>query len=341
MSSPSSRLVKKGLDEELEGQTKVEVPNPDETPIKELTAFCKEVGKEPDGWKSLKAADKRIAFKRMFLPEEAKTDTFDPNDRIHMMAHEVENMDAEELRKKAKELAETVEVNYLQLGGVLANITSQQLFSQYGHESFKDYVSVELEYEHSKARYLIQAYNKIVELGLSWASLSAVGWTKLRVLIPILDKENADEWLQKAASMSRKDLQDEVKEARGSVGSGASSSSSSDLKTVSFKLSADQAETVEEAIEHQKGLLPTEHKGVALEHICQQWMQQNLEGGASPDKLEDRGDCLKAIERALVRIRQLSDSDYDALEPLVPFIEEQVFPKVFKTAKVEVNVEAD
>jgi hypothetical protein len=47
----------------------------------------------------------------------------------------------------------------------------------------------------SKARALIQIYNAIVASGVAWAQVQDIGWTKLRAIARVLDKESAHQWI--------------------------------------------------------------------------------------------------------------------------------------------------
>jgi hypothetical protein len=51
----------------------------------------------------------------------------------------------------------------------------------------------------SKARALIQIYNAIADSGTTWAEIKHVGWTKLRAVARVLNKEKAVYWIAVAS----------------------------------------------------------------------------------------------------------------------------------------------
>ena len=52
--TPTSKALKKGR-EEAPVVTEPVMPDPEKAPIKELTAYCKAVSHQPEGWTKIKA----------------------------------------------------------------------------------------------------------------------------------------------------------------------------------------------------------------------------------------------------------------------------------------------
>ena len=134
----------------------------------------------------------------------------------------------------------------------------------------------------SKARALIQIYNAIVESGIAWAQVQDIGWTKLRAIAPVLDKESAHHWIGVASNHSKKKIIELVKQHLTASG-GAVAGSSTATRVRSFKLHEDQAENVNAAIEKMKKSSTTTDDSAALAAICLDYvggptLQQRLVG---------------------------------------------------------------
>ncbi len=73
-------------------------------------------------------------------------------------------------------------------------------------------------YTRSKIYTLDKVYGKFIkELGLSTDILAEIPHSKLAVLIPIVTKENVNEWLVKARELTAKDFEDEIRMLHGKV----------------------------------------------------------------------------------------------------------------------------
>lgn len=59
---------------------------------------------------------------------------------------------------------------------------------------------------YSKARYLIQIYKKLTELGVPWEKIRGIGWTRVREVLPLVNQENVDSWLHRARRLSTRHL---------------------------------------------------------------------------------------------------------------------------------------
>lgn len=337
--------VGQGLSEALAGtedESKVEeIPNPDETKIKDLTAFCKKVGRTPEGWSTAKAAEKRVLFRREFLPEEAKTDTFDPGDLIHVVAERVENLGTKEARPEVRRLSENVGQNFFELGGVLSRISSEGWYAEYGHENMKSFVEAETGFGYSRARYMMRIYNRLVELEIPWSKFEGIGWWKVGTIIDVISRDSVDDWVARAKVLDVMALAEEVREhkrrERGGDPSGAEGASSSGGEAVQrlFKLYGDQAETVDLAIGEMKDRMPTDHNNVALTAICSEW----LAGGESTSRREPQG-LGPRLAAAFRACQEQAESDYDAAVEIDGAFEaaiREVFPGA--TLKVEIRLD--
>jgi hypothetical protein len=86
-----------------------------------------------------------------------------------------------------------------------------------GYETFESYLGApEVSIGRSTAYSLIEIYNKLIEeKGLEIKLLSEIDYSKLLKIIPMSNQSDFGEWLEKAKTLSRSDLIDEIKELKG------------------------------------------------------------------------------------------------------------------------------
>ena len=112
---------------------------------------------------------------------------------------------------KAKALAEAVKLHtnvdntYFRLGGILAKILENKWFDD--HETFGEYVEETFGFKERKARYLIEIYVELVNQRIPHEKVSILGWTKIKMLAKHLDVNNVDEWVERASSLSVRELE--------------------------------------------------------------------------------------------------------------------------------------
>jgi hypothetical protein len=97
------------------------------------------------------------------------------------------------------------------IGGALSRLLYEQWFAPYAN--FSTLVKQEFGYQPSRAYAMVQVYRTAREINITAGQIEMVGWTKMLELMPIITPENADEWLKRAADVSRKELRKLVKAA--------------------------------------------------------------------------------------------------------------------------------
>ena len=110
------------------------------------------------------------------------------------------------------------EQTFLELGEELYWFEEERQYKVLGHSSFNAYLAdPEVDISRAMAYRLKGVYEKyVLKLGISEpdgiaARLLPVGADKLDAIRPYVDEGNVDEWLDKAATLSRSDLRQEVK----------------------------------------------------------------------------------------------------------------------------------
>lgn len=214
------------------------------------------------------------------------------NDLIISMVHELENLKKDDAITMMTNLIEETEFNNFKVGGLLSRIQEEGWWE--GHDSFKDFVTDEFGMPYRKAMYLVAIYNELVESGVTWEQVKGVGWTKLKEIAKYLNEENVDEWVTRAGEMTTIQLQEYIKNMAGgedSVGGAEEETPETTVSQMVFKVHADQREIIETAIDKAKEDNSTEYPAVALEYICQTF----LEGGLGKAKKAGKQKTLKEL----------------------------------------------
>lgn len=115
---------------------------------------------------------------------------------------------------------------FIVIGQRLKEIKEKELFrflGDGGYETFESYLgSPELQFDRRKAYYLMQIYSTFCEnLAIKQEDISGIYWTTLRQILPVVNKENHEEWIEKARTLSRSDLELELRQFRSGISSSA------------------------------------------------------------------------------------------------------------------------
>ena len=273
-------------------------------------------------------------------PKAMKQEILGP-DPLHDAAHVIENLpDEATAMAKIHQLIDEQGLNYFELGGTLQVMHEKKWYA--GRQTFGELCEEEFGFSRRKAEYLIRIYNFLGAADMTWEQVKAVGWTMMRVLPGKVDPKAAQEWVEKAASMSVQQLREEVKVAKVGQETGQKQVASSVL-TKTFKLHADQKESLETALDKAKKEVSTEADAVALEHVCMTF----LSPGASVPKEKpeatvkavatspgDPGYVWPSVKAMCQHVLAEHDGDVDqTMKSLFdPF--EEVFPSVAVTVKI-------
>jgi len=205
------------------------------------------------------------------MPEAALTvEEDEPIIKIKARIENIESID--EVGDLLRNLSDGDASNEFTRGGVVARASA--LFKpndpQFGGAAtFKEFIkaSPHFDFGYRKAMHLQEIYLKLIELDVPWKAFDGIGWTKVRVLPPVLTKENIAEWVEKAKAMNTETLKAEVKAALAG-GKQKAEGESSNVKTKTFKFPEDQIEIVQLALKKAKTEGKTEHDSVAFVRIC-------------------------------------------------------------------------
>jgi hypothetical protein len=251
------------------------------------------------------------------------------DDLIVNTVQEVEGYDKDAAYNAAATLEEGVEFSYFKLGGILNRINEEGWYADEGYAKFSDFVEDRFGVKRSKAMHLIKIYNDLIESGVMWSDVSAIGWSKLKEISSVITKKNVKGWVKKAAGATVIQLAEMVREAKSeSSGSteDAEPGESPKISSMTFKVHDDQKEVVNEAIKKAKAETGNEHANQALEAICLDYLS-----GPSKPVLETSEDEPEQAEKAAPEKPTLEGlkeymSNFTHLQVLEVF--EQLFPDV-------------
>lgn len=109
-------------------------------------------------------------------------------------------------------LKQVTEANYLGLAEYLYTMFQEALYQELGFDHFSDYLkSPEVSIEYRSANRLIETYRVFVlKYNIDKPLLLSAGYSKLYLIHNQVNEENINEWVDKAVSCTRKDLEAEV-----------------------------------------------------------------------------------------------------------------------------------
>lgn len=162
------------------------------------------------------------------------------------------------------------------------------------YKTFKEYAENEVGVSGRKADYLVSIHRFfVINLKMEEAligRLKSLGWSKCKELIGVVDLKNADEWIEKAESMTVTQL---AEECRAAMKGGQSPPS--EVTRKSFTLMDDQIEIVDEALKHAGTISDSDKDGNLLTLVCQGY----LASAVRPTTGSTKRAFLRQIERTL------------------------------------------
>lgn len=253
----------------------------------------------------------KTAHKSAEAPEIAKTaKKVKIDDVLVLLVQEIGNLKAAEAIEAIPALLETADESYFKLGGYLSAIATNKFFASEGYENFKAFVEDRYGIPYRKSMYWIQIYDSLIESGVPWSKVKAVGWTKLKDLALILTQENADEWIERALNSTVLQLQAAIAKAKSGklTTSGITpEGQKSNVTTFTVKVHADQKVMIKEAIAKARIEADTEFDGVALEGICSNYL--------------NGGNVNKPASLSSILEKYTPEEVLSALEPVFPDFE--------------------
>jgi len=132
---------------------------------------------------------------------------------------------AHRLYKELYSVIVQTSMNFLELGRLLKIIRDEKLYEYMGdggYDSFRMFMAdASLGIKHSTAYAFIRLYEVyVLKLGYPQQGLSDIPWAKLQLLAGIVEPQNkqqSDEWVEKARTLSNSDFTLEVREHKANA----------------------------------------------------------------------------------------------------------------------------
>ena len=201
-------------------------------------------------------------------------------DLLFTVAQQIESLkdDKEAVYKQIGDVTNNKSFDDFKLGGLLAMAQDAKWFKADGYDNFKDFLAEVFPLiDYRKARYVIAMYLALVASEVEWDQVKDIGWTKLSRIAQVMDKDNAEGWINKARESTTVELLELIKIAK-QTGDGEAPTPSEPIVKKNFALHEDQNEVVEDALSKAKAESDTEFDSVALDAICQNYLSGETVG---------------------------------------------------------------
>ena len=175
---------------------------------------------------------------------------------------------AKQVRENLERAVERMENSYIELAQLLKETWDKEYIRFWGYSTMKEYVENDLGISYRKARYLIGIAKTVEDLHLSWDQVRNIGWTKVRELVPYVDKSNVNEWLDRADNLSVRELKEEVNRSRATGELVEITPREEKIASLNLRLRDEEMSAIMDAVDEAKRELGTEETGIALHHIC-------------------------------------------------------------------------
>lgn len=213
------------------------------------------------------------------------------------------------IRRRARALVKSIDQGYMELAEIIHTVWSTPVNGErhnacvtvsWGYENYVQWAEEELGLHKRKAERLKAIWDHLhVTLGgkldrRTQKKIIALGWTKVRELIRVIDEHNAEQWVEMAEHLNytelcaaiRQALTDQEKGAQAAaVGTneedeedwrGADPPKDADrFKMIHFNLTPEQKANVELAIERAKQMAESDRPGHCLDLICTDFLATN------------------------------------------------------------------
>ena len=240
----------------------------------------------------------------------------------------------DEVREQIREIADTAEKGFVTLAALLSEAYHSHYYSQWGFEDFASYADNECATGYRKARYLVNTLDKMMNLGVPLERAEAIGWTKMREIIKIMNAENMEELLDEVEGMTYKGVTDYVKITKQADLDAGGVPIQHKLTIV---LGEDTNAIVTDALTMAKGLINTDSNALALAMICQDWMSAQDESPQATT-IEHIAGYVKKVFGVDIAVCDSVEEKKDE-EPAEKVAEEKPKAKAKAKAKAEKKVE--
>jgi hypothetical protein len=172
---------------------------------------------------------------------------------------------AGEVRDLIQKEKKNIEKGYIALAQLLHETWENAYFIRWAYDSFQEYCQEELGIQYRRAKYYVSIADTVKKLGIEWEEIEDIGWTKMRVLLPIIE-EDPKGWITLAEAHPVRELEAMVKDAKD-LGIDITSQGDEKVISLSLKMTQSQADIIFSALDKAKEAIESESNEMALEQI--------------------------------------------------------------------------
>jgi hypothetical protein len=125
-----------------------------------------------------------------------------------------------DIHNQVKEKVEQISESYYDLGELFYNIFETSAYEGLGYVgpgAFEKYCSLEIGYNYQSAIQRIRVFKTYKELGLTKEELAEISFSNALALVSIINHDNRDYWMNKAKTLTHKELRAEIKNLIGNL----------------------------------------------------------------------------------------------------------------------------
>lgn len=196
-------------------------------------------------------------------------------DTVKEKVEVVQETRSQEVRRLILQAKSNISIGYIDTALLLNEAYKEGFYKDWGFSEFADYAHTELEVKYRKAMYFVEIGQKVEDFNLNKERLEQLGWTRVKELVRVITADNLEDWIDKASNMTTRELVDAVRMELGL------NIEKEKKVRVEFILNEDTASIIFDALSEAKKITENENPTLALELICQDWMELK---GISPEK---------------------------------------------------------
>jgi hypothetical protein len=180
----------------------------------------------------------------------------------------IEEMTPAARREDTKKKAEKYKEAWVSVAKNLYVIKGCKDYEKWGHDTFIDYVEKELGIEERTVFYWFSIIDKFYKEGIPEAEWREVDWTKLRMIIPVVNKANHKKLIADARDKSRPQLMHQVK----CIKEGKKDEDGPVMEMLTFSVTLDEKKIIQKALEAASKIAQNDRPAHLLEMICMHFL---------------------------------------------------------------------
>lgn len=233
-----------------------------------------------------------------------------------------------DLRSHVIDIKKRIDKLFLELAKNLSEIYHKEYYLDWGYKTFETYVVGELDFSYRKAVYYVNIWDRVKNTELDLGRIEEVGWTKMAEIARIINDDNAEIWLEKAETLSQRDLNCQIKKVIDT----SVQDNRPKITYMKFRLDSVDASVINEAISESCRINSTTDVALSLAQICDEWL---LTKGTAPTAMT-LGERIEFINK-LYSTKLVVDTSEIQVLPLAENIVENLVTEIPKLNKPDNN----